>query len=155
MNKPLPGLLAAALFFACAAPRPEPAAPPAPVADEQPQPSPANFALEAYEVVESPEDDTPGFFAVYLGTETEPQGRTEIAPKSRRKRWLGALPEGNHLMRFEVYDSTDGVSGLRRPGEAQPRERFIRVEPGKNTSVVLKLYDRGRQSLFSVTREPR
>lgn len=140
--------LAAVLFLACAAPRPAPQA-------QQPLPpaGPANFELEAYEIPESVEADTPEFFAVYV--DSEYRGRTDIAPKSQRKRWLAELPEGNHLMRFEVCDSTDGVSGVPRPADAQPRERFVRVAPGERTRVVLKGTERGRQFVFEVAREPR
>ena len=154
----LPAL--AALWAGCAAPKPRPAAkPPAPAASTVPAvaqiPAAAaspNFELNSYEVVDTSEEDTLEYVQVFMDGQV--QGRTEIAAKSRPKFWRAQIPEGNHPMRFEVWDSTDGVSGVRRPDDLQPVERFFRVEPGKKTSVTLKLTDRGRQPLFSVTREP-
>lgn len=160
------GLMLAVLLCACAAPPLE--VPRDAVAESQPPAAPAaevalstettvaappapNFELAAYQVVEDPEDDTLEYFEVFLGTQAV--GRTDIAPKSRRKLWLGALPEGNHLMRFEVFDSTDGVCGVSRSPERQPRERFIRVAPGQMTRLVLKAYDQGRRFLFNVSRD--
>jgi hypothetical protein len=58
-------------------------------------------------------------------------------------------------MLFEVWDSSDGVSGVRRPDGQQPPQRRVRVEAGYKTSVVLKLTDSGRQAFFYITREPR
>lgn len=143
------GLLAvAAALAACAAPRPGPGPQPA-----ESRAEPANFELSAYEVVETPEADTLEFVQVFVGGELK--GRTQAAAKSMPKLWRGNLPDGNHPMRFEVWDSSDGVSGLRRPDELQPRERFVRIEPGQKTSVALKFYDQGRQYLFYLTREPK
>ena len=134
-------------------PRP-PSASTVPAAVQVPPAAPAfNFELQAYEVVGTTEEDTLEYVEVYLGGQL--QGRTETAAKSRPKLWRGVLPEGNQPMRFEVWDSTDGVSGIRRPDELQPRERFFRVEAGKKTGVTLKITDEGRQPLFYVTREPR
>jgi hypothetical protein len=151
--------LALAAFWAgCAAPKPEPARPLAPVAATTaavaqipPAPGSPNFELRFFEVVATPEEDALEYAQVFMDGRL--QGRTEIAAKSRPKLWRSQIPEGNHPMRFEVWDSTDGVSGVRRPEDMQPGERFFRVEPGKKTSVTLKFTDRGRQSLFYVTRD--
>ena len=152
MRRAGPLLLAAALA-ACAAPPPQAPAGPAPAAAQTPPAAgPVNFELSAYEVVESAEADTLEYVQVYRAGQL--LGRTETAAKSRPKLWRGELPEGNWPMRFEVWDSSDGVSGLRRPDEAQPRERFMRVEPGQRLGVVLKLFDQGRQYLYAITREP-
>jgi len=140
-------LAAAFSVWSCAAPKPRPGVGPSPSAV-----APSNFELSAYEVVVTPEDDTLEYVAVFVDGQLK--GRTEVAAKSRPKLWRGMLPEGNHPMRFEVWDSTDGVSGVQRPDDLQPRERFIRIVPGQKTGVVLKLYDRGRRHLFSFTREP-
>ena len=153
------GLLLAAALAGCASgkiklgPRP-PAASTVPATAQVPPATPAfNFELQAYEVVGAPEEDTLEYVEVYLGGQL--QGRTETAAKSRPKLWRGVLPEGNQPMRFEVWDSSDGVSGVRREDVLQPRERFFRVEPGKKTGVTLKITDEGRQPLFYVTREPK
>ena len=111
----------------------------------------ANFEFSAYEVVETPAEDAREFVAVLV--DGQEKGRTPVAPKSQLKSWRAELPAGNYPMRFEVWDSTDGISGARRPDELQPRERFIRIEPGQKTVVVLKFYDKGRQNYLYITRE--
>lgn len=146
MNRPV-FLALAALWAGCAAPRPRPAAQIPPAA------AGANFELSSYEVVGTPEEDTLEYVQVFLDGRL--QGRTEVAAKSRPKLWLGRISEGNHPMRFEVWDSTGGASGVRRPEDLQPRERFIRVEPGFKTSAVLRFSEQGRRSLLSITYEPR
>lgn len=157
--KRLAPLALAALWAGCAAPKPRPtAAPPvAPTAPAVAQTPPAaaapNFELESYEVVGTPEEDTLEYVQVFVDGQL--RGRTETAVRSRPKLWLGQIAEGNHPMRFEVWDSSDGVAGVRRLDELQPGERFFRVEAGKKTRVTLKLTDGGRQSLFYVTRDPR
>jgi len=131
-----------------------PAAAAAPAATQVPPAAAVpDFELTTYEVVATSEEDTLEYVQVFVDGRL--QGRTETAAKSRSKFWRGDLPEGNWLMRFEVWDSTDGVSGVRRPDELQPRERFFRVEPGKKTFVTLKLTDQGRQSALSIAREPK
>ncbi|MCX5797463.1 MAG: hypothetical protein NTY77_18380 [Elusimicrobia bacterium] len=151
--KRLVSLALAALWAGCAAPKPAAKGPEPAAVQTPPAAASANFELKAYEVVGTPEEDTLEYVQIYVGGAL--QGRTETAAKSRPKLWLGRIAEGNHPMRFEVWDSSDGVSGLRRPDGLQPAERFFRVEPGKKTTVTLKFTDQGRQSLFYVTREPK
>jgi hypothetical protein len=153
--KRLAFLALAALWAGCVAPKPAvkpPAASSVPaVAQIPPAVASPNFELNAYEVVGTPEEDTLEYVQVFMDGQV--QGRTEIAAKSRPKLWRAQIPEGNHPMRFEVWDSSDGVSGVRRGDDLQPAERFFRVEAGKKTGVTLKFTDGGRQSLFYVTRE--
>lgn len=135
-------LLAGAAFLtACARPRPG-----------VPAPAPsANFELVLREVVATAEEDTPVYAEVFV--DGRPAGRTQEGPRSREKLWRAELEEGNRLLRFEVWDSTEPAR--RWPDEMQPRERFIRVEPGMTTKVDLKFYDRGRQYDLVVGRRPR
>ena len=112
---------------------------------------PKNFEFKAYEVVETVSEDTREFVVVFIGGQEK--GRTGIEAKSKFKDWRAELPVGNYPMRFEVWDSTDGVLGVRRPDDLQPRERFVRIEPGQKTSAVLKFYDKGRQNFLYITRE--
>ena len=147
-------LALAALWAGCAAPKPKPApaASTVPAAAQTPPAAASpNFELSSYGVVGTPEEDTLEYVQVFVDGAL--QGRTETAARSRPKLWLGRVSEGNHPMRFEVWDSSDGASGMRRPDDLQPGERFFRVEPGKKTRVTLKFTDGGRQSLFYVTRD--
>ncbi len=152
-------LTLAALLAGCVAPKPKTARPlahmastvPA-VAQIPPAPAAPNFELNSYEVVGTPEEDTLVYVQVFVDGRL--QGRTEIAAKSRPKIWSWRILEGNHPMRFEVWDSTDGVSGVRRPDDVQPGERFFRVELGKKTSVTLKFTNRGQQAFFYADRDP-
>ncbi len=133
----------AALWLSCApAPRPAPA-PALPKPDD-------NLVLTVRETVDTPEEDTPTYGRVYLNG--EPAGRTELSPKSAPKRWGARLPEGNQLLRFEVWDSTGSEPGERRADDFQPRERFFRVEAGMRTMVELRFRDKGRAYDFDVTR---
>lgn len=138
-------LLAALLLAGCTAP-PRQTGPAAP---EPPPPPPAasNFMLTMYEVVGSPEEDTPAWAEVFV--DGQPSGRTPEGPRSQPKSWGAVLPEGNRLLKFVVQDSTGAWSA-----ERQPRERFFRVEPGQRTVVTLKYFDRGRQHELLVDRQP-
>ena len=127
-----------------------------PAAVAAPLPAPPanpNFVLKLREVVDSLAEDTTSYALAFI--DGAGAGRTPAAPRSEEKAWSAELPEGNHLMRFEVWDSTDGVSGIVRPGSLQPRERFIRVLPGQKTEVRLRFFDRKRRHDFEITREPR
>jgi len=112
----------------------------------------ANFLLTANEAVASADQDLPSFFKVYV--DNKEAGQTEIAPKSKEKKWGAELALGNHLFRFQAWV-------LPTPGEWtplaegwQPPERFIRVEPGLKTLVTLKLYDGGRRHSLQIDRQP-
>lgn len=172
-------VLAFAALAACAAPKPAPPTPeaPRPQATEPgvaevppaevtlatgpsvvavplpPPPADPNFQVRVREVVDTSADDTTSYALAFIdGVEA---GRTPAGPRSEEKSWSAVLPEGNHLMRFEVWDSTDGVSGVARPQALQPRERFIRVLPGQMTEVRLRFFDRKRRHDFEITRRPR
>jgi hypothetical protein len=111
----------------------------------------ANFELILREVVGTPEEDSPVYAEVFV--DGKPAGRTEPGLRSQEKRWEARLEEGNRLMRFEIRSSSETAG--RWPEDLQPRERFIRVEPGLKTKADLKFYDRGRQYDLQVLREPR
>ena len=111
----------------------------------------ANFEFSAYEIVETPSEDIQEYVTVFINGQEK--GSTEIDLKSRLKFWRTELSPGNYPMHFEVWDSTNGITGVRRADDFQPRERFVRVEPGQKTSVVLKFYDKGRQNFLYITRE--
>lgn len=111
----------------------------------------ANFELTLREVVAAPEEDTMVYAEVFI--DAQPAGKIGPGRRSEEKRWEARLEEGNRLMRFEIWDSTQTAS--RWPEELQPRERFIRVEPGLKTKADLKFYDRGRQHDLQILREPR
>ncbi len=112
----------------------------------------ANFIVTVSEAVADADEDVSAFTKVFV--DGKPAGQTEIAPKSKEKKWGLALPDGNHLIRFEQWY-------LPLPGEWtplgpqwQPEERFIRVERGLRTLVALKFSDGERRYSLQISREP-
>jgi hypothetical protein len=111
----------------------------------------ANFELVVDEGGVGPAEDYPVYAEVFV--DKRPAGRTGAGRRSAPKRWKGNLPEGNHLMRFEIHDErADGASRWR--DDLQPRERFIRVDRGSRTKVLLHFLDRGRRYEISIERVP-
>lgn len=142
-RRSLPFLLLACGLACAPAPKPGAVAVPPKPGD--------NLVLTVRESVDTPEEDTTTYGRIFLNG--EPAGRTELSPKSAPKRWGARLPEGNQLLRFEVWDSTGSEPGDRRADDFQPRERFFRVEAGLRTLVDLKFRDKGRAYDFEVARE--
>lgn len=114
-------------------------------------PAQANFELIVREVVATPEEDEPVYAEVFV--DGLPAGRAGPGPRSKEKIWRSNLEEGNRLLRFELWHSSAVPAAW--PADYQPRERFIRVEPGFKTKVDLKFYDRSRQYDLDISREPR
>jgi hypothetical protein len=115
-------------------------------------PPTANYLFVGSEAVASADQDEAAFFKIYI--DNREAGQTDIAPKSKEKKWGAVLPVGNHLFRFQAWV-------LPTPGEWtpmasgwQPPERFIRVEPGLKTVTTLKLYDGGRRHSLQIERQP-
>ncbi|MBI5882586.1 MAG: hypothetical protein HZB91_05730 [Elusimicrobia bacterium] len=144
----LPLLAALALLASCAQQqvvRPPAAAAPKAVVD-------ANFELTASEVVESAEADTVGFVKVFVDNELA--GQTQAGPRSSERRWQGKLAPGNRLLRFEAWNMSPAGEPEAAAEEFQPRERFVRVEEGFRTKVLLKFSDGGRKNSLQASREP-
>ncbi len=111
----------------------------------------SNFVLTVYEVVETPEEDVLSYTRVYIDGQFA--GETTAGPKSSEKTWETRLDAGNHLVSFERWAVGAGGALEKLPEEMQARERFVRVETGKRTKVLIKFFDRGRRHVPRVTRE--
>lgn len=129
------------LLAGCAAPTgvAPPASPPA-----------ANLELRIVEVIERADLDGLSYAKVHVGG--EPRGQTEIAPRSREKRWSGRVAPGNHPVRVELWVLPGTADWRRLPDDAQPRERFVRVEEGSRSVYSLRRHPSGRYD-YEVTRE--
>lgn len=112
----------------------------------------ANFELSAVEVVGTPEEDTVGLVKVYVDGELA--GQTQAGPRSSERRWHGKLAPGNRLLRLEQWSVGSSGEPELMADEFQPRERFVRVEEGGRTKVVLKFSDGGRKNALQVSRDP-
>ncbi|MFA6319011.1 MAG: hypothetical protein WC943_16495 [Elusimicrobiota bacterium] len=140
--------LLAALLASCS--RQQVVRPPAPVPPQAVVA--ANFEVTAVEVVESAEADAVGFVKVYVDNELA--GQTQAGPRSSERKWQGSLAPGNRLLRFEAWTAGPLGEPEPMPEEFQPRERFVRVEEGSLTKVLLRFTDGGRKSVLQVGREP-
>lgn len=115
-------------------------------------PADANVLLAASEVVASAEDDQPAYVKVIVnGRES---GQTATTPRSKERRWGAVLPPGNHLFKFQAWTQPLPDQWAPLADAWQPPERFIRVEPGLRTVIVLKFSDGGRRHSLQVSREP-
>ncbi len=140
---------ALALWAAGCASRTQVVAPP-----EAPPPAVANPNIEVLvlEVVETREEDTLAYVKVFA--DGAPAGQTTAGPRSSERRWLGRLPAGNRLLRFEVWEVGPAGDAQALAEPWQPRERFVRVEEGSLTRVQLKFWDKGRRNSLDISRQP-
>ncbi|MBI5624447.1 MAG: hypothetical protein HY924_11770 [Elusimicrobia bacterium] len=137
-------------LFLCSCNRQAVVRPPAP---EPPKAvAEVNFELTAVEVVESAEEDAVGLVKVFVDNELA--GQTQAGPRSSERRWLGALAPGNRLLRLEQWAAGPTGDPQLLPEELQPRERFVRVEEGFRTRVLVRFTDGGRKSTIQVSRDP-
>ena len=112
-----------------------------------------NASVAVYEVVEKPEDEAAAFLKVYVDGELA--GQTATGPKSQEKSWNGRLAPGNRLFKLE-YWTLAGLSDWKRlEDDFQPRERFIRLEEGAKTKILIKFFDQGRKNAVTTAREAR
>jgi N-acetylneuraminic acid mutarotase len=128
-----------------------PPPPPLDAAQSPDAPKHPDLEILTYEVTGANTEESYCYAKIYADGKL--LGQTETAQRSRPKRWLGTLPAGNHPLRIELWDRLSTEESARRPEDQQPRERFVRVEPGTNTKVELKLSDSGRRYSYIVTRE--
>lgn len=136
------------LLSACARPRPSVPQPP-PLSPGAPQE--ANFVVKIDEIVEKAEEEGSSYANVFV--DGAQAGQTSMGPKSREKRWEGALPVGNRLVRIEYWVLPGLADWARLPDQYQPRERFVRVEPGKRTIMAVRFHDKARRHSVNVSRE--
>lgn len=134
------------LLAGCAPSREERKTPPPPAAPD------ANLTVTAYEVVEKPEDEGTAYLKVYV--DGAAAGQTATGPRSQEKKWEGAVPAGNHPVRFEYWVMTSTSDFSRLADDHQPRERFLRVEDGMRTKVEVKFYDQARKNAVTTAKEP-
>lgn len=134
----------------CAAstPAPSPAGAGA-VAAPTPVPG-ANLEVRVSEVVERADLDALSYAKVYVDGELK--GQTNIAPRSQDKSWQGVVPPGNHPVRAEMWDLPGTGDWQKPPDDAQPRERFVRVEAGGRAILAIRRHPGGRYD-FDVTRQ--
>ena len=112
----------------------------------------ANFVLTVSEAVGTPEEDTASYTQIVI--DGRPAGRVPIGPRSQQRKWGARLEIGNHLFRFEQWRLPPAGDWGPLDAQWQPNERFIRVERGARTSVVLKFYEGGRKHEEQIAREP-
>lgn len=148
----------AAAAWGCAGPRPVPA-PVAPLLPGHVPPAAAvalaadaNLVVTVTEAVAALEDDRGSRTLIFI--DGEPAGRIPDGPKSQERKWGLRLPPGNHLFRFEHWVLPAEGDWAPLDAQWQPVERFIRVEEGRRTEILLKFRDEGRGHSLEITRRP-
>jgi hypothetical protein len=123
-------------------------------ADQPPAP-PARHDLQVvvFEVVENAEQEGSAYAKVFV--DGQPAGETPQGPRSQQKAWSGPANPGNHLIKVEYWTLQGPENWVRLDDDRQPRERFVRVEPGARSRVTVKFFDRARQNALSVSKEPK
>jgi hypothetical protein len=156
---PLAALL---LGAACAAPRagapaaPAPASaaarPSRPLFPETPEVKDPDFILVVSEVVPDPSEDEVSYTKVFVdGREA---GRTEVGPKSQEHVLKLKLPIGNQPIRLEQWVLPGVGDWTRLDDDAQPRERFVRIEDGSVVRLELRFAENESSNTLALTREP-
>lgn len=111
-----------------------------------------NFVLTVSEAVADSSQDLPSQTRVYVDGKLA--GQTDVSPKSHDKSWGAALPDGNHLFRFEQWVLPAIGEWAPLADQWQPRQRFIRIEPGQRTLVTLKFSANERRYGLQIARDP-
>ncbi|MBI5202969.1 MAG: hypothetical protein HY925_15365 [Elusimicrobia bacterium] len=137
------------LLSACAAPKP--ASQPAPPAPPSPPAAPPNLEVRVSEVIQRADLDGLSYAEVFL--DGAPAGRTDVAPRSKEKRWSAALPPKNYAVRLELWLLPGTGEWTRLPDDRQPRERFVRAEAATRAVLLLRRHPSGRYD-FDVSKQP-
>lgn len=110
---------------------------------------PMNLEVRVTEVIERADLDGLAYAKVFVGGEE--RGQTNIAPRSQLKRWEGRVDPRNLPLRLELWVLPGTGDWQRLADDAQPRERFVRVEAGARSVVELRRHPSGRYD-FEVRR---
>jgi len=160
--KRAPLLAVLILAAACGAPRKTAAGSPAlpavpPVPPERRAPAePAevkdpNFILVVDESVPNPDDDGVSYTKIFV--DGKEAGKTAVGRKSEERILKLKLEPGNVLVRLEQW-TLPGVGEWTRLEESlQPRERFVRVEPGTVARLELRFTDGEAYNTLTLSRQ--
>ena len=150
MRRALAALTALAGCLAgCAAPKPTYPPPPF-AAAPAPEPKRPNFELTVTESVPSPDEDGLSFTRVIV--DGVDKGQTPVGRKSQERTFSLQLSTGNMPVRLEQW-ALLGADWQRLDDSRQPRERFVRIEPGTVAKLKLHFAEREASHSLSVTRQ--
>ncbi|HXS99772.1 MAG TPA: hypothetical protein VN915_03805 [Elusimicrobiota bacterium] len=153
------GLLLAA---ACGAPRRTsagasslPAVPPVPAERRAPAEPPEvkdpNFILVVNESVPNPDDDGVSYTKIFV--DGKEAGKTAVGRKSEERELKLKLPPGNVLIRLEQWILPGVGEWTRLDDSLQPRERFVRIEPGTIARLELRFSDGESYNTLTLSRQ--
>jgi hypothetical protein len=163
--KRAPLLAALLLAGACGAPRrtaaggatlpSNPAVPPVPVERRAPA-EPAdvkdpNFLLVVDESVPNPADDGVSYTKIFV--DGQEAGKTAVGRKSEERTLKLKLPPGNVLIRLEQWVLPPVGEWTRLADALQPRERFVRIEPGTVARLELRFSDGEAYNTLTLSRQ--
>jgi hypothetical protein len=103
------------------------------------------------EAVGTPETDAMAYARVFL--DGQEAGQTPVARRSDPKTWSARVAPGNHPLRVEYWTLPGAGDWEKLPDYRQPRERFVRVEPGTITRVKLRFAQGAKSYGLQVSRE--
>ena len=150
------------LAAACGAPRKTAAVRPAlpavpPVPPERRAPAePAevkdpNFILVVDESVPNPDDDGVSYTKIFV--DGKEAGKTAVGRKSEERELKLKLPPGNVLVRLEQWVLPSVGDWTRLDDSQQPRERFVRIEPGTVARLELRFTDGEAYNTLTLSRQ--
>lgn len=159
--KRAPLFAALLLAAACGAPRRTsagaaaiPAVPPVPPERRAPA-EPAevkdpNFILAVDESVPNPDDDGVSYTKIFV--DGKEAGKTAVGRKSEEREVKLKLPPGNVLIRLEQWVLPPVGDWTRLDDSQQPRERFVRIEPGTIARLELRFSDGEAYNTLTLSR---
>jgi hypothetical protein len=159
--KRAPIFAALVLIAACGAPRKTsagapsvPAVPPVPPQRQAPA-EPAevkdpNFILAVDESVPNPDDDGVSYTKIYV--DGKEAGKTAVGRKSEERELKLKLPPGNVLIKLEQWVLPGVGEWTKLDDSLQPRERFVRIEPGTIARLELRFSDGESYNTLTLSR---
>jgi hypothetical protein len=110
-----------------------------------------NFLLVVDESVPNPADDGVSYTKIFV--DGKEAGKTAVGRKSEERTLKLKLPPGNVLVRLEQWVLPPVGEWIRLADAQQPRERFVRVEPGTIARLELRFSEDEASNTLTLSRQ--
>jgi hypothetical protein len=118
---------------------------------EPPEVKDPNFILAVDESVPNPGDDGVSYTKIFV--DGKEAGKTAVGRKSEERALKLKLPPGNVLIRLEQWVLPPVGEWIRLDDALQPRERFVRIEPGTVARLELRFSDGEAYNTLTLSRQ--